>query len=133
MGGAISYDEALRKVSGSVSGTADDASKKLLSSTIVKVREMHSSKFRDFANSLLSGIQTGDSTEGSTAGNLSAKEMSRDMQVNEYKKNLRYNLINSGVNEETAYNLVRSVDISEVPTSFTGSTNVTIRLSLGIT
>ena len=133
LGGAISYDEALRKVSGSVSGTADDASKKLLSSTIVKVREMHSSKFRDFANSLLSGIQTGDSTGDGTGGKLSAKEMSRDMQVHEYKKNLRYNLINSGVNEETATNLIRSVDVSEVPTSFSGATNITRRVSLGIT
>ena len=129
LGGAISYDEALRKVSGSVSGTADDASKNLLSSTIVQIRDLHSSKFKDFSNSLLSGIQTMDSGSGA----LSTKEMSHNMQAHEYKKNLRYNLINSGVNEETATNLIKSVDISEVPRSFGGATNITRRLSLGTT
>jgi hypothetical protein len=125
--GAISYDEALRKVSGSVSGTPDDVSKALLSSTILKVRDLHSSKFTDFSNSLLAGIET---AEGGSGG-ISAKEMSRDMQVNEYKKNLRYNLINSGVNEDTANRLIRSVDISEVPRSFSGATNITRRLNFG--
>lgn len=130
LGGALAYDEALRKVSGSVSGGPAGTGGQLLGSAISNVRDLHSSKFLDFSNSVLKGMFGA----GSANRGLSSGDMGRNMQEHEYKKNLRYHLVNSGVSKDTASRFVQTLEVVGEPSrSLAGATNITERLSLGTT
>jgi len=122
LSGAISYDEALNSVRGirNVPSPND-----LLASSIKSIRELHSSKFTDFSNSLLAG-------RGS-AENLTKGEFYAEVEVNEYKKNLYSQLVRQGVSENTASNLVKKMGLTETPKSFSNKTNISQRVIFGNT
>ena len=129
LSGTLAYDEALRKVSGSVSGGPAATGGTLLGSAILNIRDSHSSKFSDFSDSVLRGMFGA----GNTNRSLSSGDMAKEMEEHEYKKNLRFNLVNSGVNKDTASRFVQSVNLGQIPRSLGGATNVTGRLGLGTT
>lgn len=122
LSGAISYDEALNSVRGikKVNSPQD-----LLASSIKTIRELHSSKFTDFSNSLIVARGTGDT--------LNRGEFYREVETHEYKKNLYQQLVRQGVNEETASKLVKKMGLTEVPTSFANKTNISQRVIFGNT
>jgi diadenosine tetraphosphate (Ap4A) HIT family hydrolase len=127
LGGALAYDEALRKVSGSVSGGPAGTGQELLKTAISNIRDLHTSKFSDFSTSLLQGMfGAGSVNKGLTSG-----DFGKNMQEHEYKKYLRHQLVNSGVSKDTASRFVQSVGVGEIPGSLGGATNVTRRLRLG--
>ena len=122
LSGAISYDEALNSVRG-IRGATQPGD--LLSSSIKSIRELHSSKFTDYANSLLVARGAGDT--------LSRGEFYSEMETQEYKKSLYQQLVRQGVNEETASRLTQKMGLTEAPTSFTGKTNISQRVIFGST
>jgi len=122
LSGAISYDEALNSVRG-IRNVPN--ANELLSSSIKSIRELHSSKFTDFSNSLLAGRGSAD--------NLSKGEFYAEVEVNEYKRNLYQQLIRQGVNEQTASNLVKKMGLTETPKSFSNKTNISQRVIFGST
>lgn len=122
LSGAISYDEALNSVRGIKNVNSP---KDLLTSSIKSIRELHSSKFTDFSNSLIVARGTGDT--------LNRGEFYREVETNEYKKNLYQQLVRQGVNEQTASKLVQKMGLTEVPTSFANKTNISQRVIFGNT
>ena len=122
LSGAISYDEALNSVRGIKNVNSP---KDLLTSSIKSIRELHSSKFTDFSNSLIVARGTGDT--------LNRGEFYKEVETNEYKKNLYQQLVRQGVNEQTASSLVQKIGLDGVPTSFANKTNISQRILFGNT
>lgn len=121
--GAQSFNNAVVRIN---SGNQGDAIRRLQES-IQGIQSLHRSKFSSYAENVVRLMGKG----GPGDGDIDSTVFSHVMRSNEYKNQLKRNLIINGIDESQADRFVRSIEVNKVPRSSRGLDDVTNRIRIG--
>lgn len=123
--GAKSFDDAVNAITRGPTSTATEQ----LQTAIRVVQGQHKSKFSAFAESVGTAMGKG----GPANVRIDRTSFARQVQENEYRKQLKAYLVNNNADSKVADEFSRQVRIGQLPTSSHRSLHVSERIGLGKT
>ena len=123
--GAKSFDDAVNAIKRGPTSTATQQ----LETAIRIVQGQHNSKFSAFADSVGTAMGKG----GPANVRIDRTSFARQVQEQEYRKQLRAYLVNNNVEQKTADEFSRQVRVGQLPTSSHRSLHISERIGIGKT
>lgn len=121
--GASSFNNAVNRINAPNAGAGADR----LKQAILGIQSQHRSKFSSYAQTVNQLMGKG----GPGTGNVDQATFSQTLRGNEYRNQLKRNLINFGIRDQDADAFVRSIDVHKVPRSSRGMDKASLRIKIG--